>query len=72
LYWASPRASIALVKVAKANAFFEWRDFVLPDDVQTMLKWVLRHRIILNYESIADWITPDIVIEKILNKVEIK
>lgn len=72
LYWASPRASIALVKVAKANAFFEWRDFVLPDDVQTMLKWVLRHRIILNYESIADWITPDLVIEKILSKVEIK
>jgi len=72
LYWASPRASIALIKVAKANAFLEWRNFVIPEDVRFMLKWVMRHRIILNYESIADWITPDLIIDKILNKVEIK
>ncbi len=72
LYWASPRASIALIKVAKANAFMEWRDFVIPEDIKCMLKWVLRHRIILNYEAIADWVTPDMVIEIILNKVEIK
>lgn len=72
LYWWSPRASIALIKVAKANAFLEWRDFVIPEDIKYMLKWILRHRIILNYESIADWITPDDVIDKILNKVEIK
>jgi hypothetical protein len=37
-----------------------------------MIKPVLRHRIILNYEAIADWITPDYVIDIILNKVEIK
>jgi len=72
LYWASPRASIALIKTAKANAYLEWRDFVIPEDVQAMLYWVLRHRIILSYEAIADWINPDTVIEKILNKVEIK
>ncbi len=72
LYWASPRASIALIKVAKANAFLEWRDFVIPEDIKTMFKWVLRHRIILNYESIADWLTPDMIIDKILDKVEIK
>ncbi len=72
LYWASPRASIALIKVAKANAFLEWRDFVIPEDIKFMFKWVLRHRVILNYESIADWISPDTVIEMILNKVEIK
>jgi len=72
LYWASPRASIALIKVAKALAFLEWRDFVIPEDIKEMIKWVLRHRIILSYEAIAEWITPDMVIEKIINKVEIK
>ena len=71
-YWASPRASIALIKVVKAIAFLEWRDFVIPEDVKEMIKPVLRHRIILNYEAIADWVTPDEIIEKIINKVEIK
>jgi hypothetical protein len=37
-----------------------------------MIKPVLRHRIILSYEAIAEWITPDTIIDKILNKVEIK
>lgn len=72
LYWASPRASIALIKVAKALAFLEWRDFVIPEDIKEMIKPVFRHRIILNYEAIADWITTDYVIDKIINKTEIK
>ena len=72
LYWASPRASISLIKVAKSLAFLEWRDFVIPEDIKEMIKPVLRHRIILSYESIAEWITSDMVIDKILNKVEIK
>ena len=72
LYWASPRASIALIKVIKALAFLEWRDFVIPEDVKEMIKPIFRHRIILSYEAIAEWVTPDMVIEKILNKVEIK
>ena len=72
LYWASPRASIALIKVSKAMAYLEGRDFVIPEDIKEMIKPVLRHRIILNYEAIAEWITPDMVIDIILNKVEIK
>ncbi len=72
LYWASPRASIALIKVAKAVAYLEARDFVIPEDIREMIKPVLRHRIILSYEAIAEWITPDMVIEKIISKVEIK
>ena len=71
-YWASPRASIALIKTSKAIAFLNWRDFVLPEDVKEMIKPVLRHRIILNYEAIADWITADMVIDKIIAKVKIK
>lgn len=72
LYWASPRASIALIKTAKALAFLNWRDFVLPEDIKEMIKPVLRHRLILSYEAIAEWITPDNVIEKITNNVKIK
>jgi len=71
-YWASPRASIALIKTSKAKAFIEGRNFVLPEDIKEMSKPVLRHRIILNYESIADWVTTDEVIENILNKISIK
>lgn len=72
LYWASPRASIALIKVSKALAFLEWRDFVIPEDIKEMIKPVFRHRIILSYEAIAEWITHDYVIDKIINKIEIK
>ncbi len=61
LYWASP-----------ALAFLEWRDFVIPEDIKEMIKPVFRHRLILNYEAIADWITTDYVIDKIINKTEIK
>lgn len=72
LYWASPRASIALIKVSKALAFLEWRDFVIPEDVKEMIKPVFRHRLILNYEAIAEWINTDYVIDKIINKIEVK
>jgi len=72
LYWASPRASIALIKVSKTLAFLQWRDFVIPEDIKEMIHPVFRHRIILSYEAIAEWITPDYVIEKIISKIEIK
>jgi MoxR-like ATPase len=71
LYWASPRASIALIKVAKANAFLENRDFVLPEDIKQVVNPILRHRLILNYESLADWINTDFVIDKIISKVKL-
>lgn len=48
---ASPRASIALVVSAKANAFLEGRDFVIPQDIKKVIFDVLRHRIILTYEA---------------------
>ena len=72
IYWASPRASIWLIKTSKVLAFLSGRDFVIPEDVKEMIKPIFRHRIILSYEAIAEWVTPDMVIEKILNKVEIK
>lgn len=69
--WASPRASISLVKAIKACAFLHGRDFVIPEDVKEMIYPVLRHRIILSYEQIAEWMTTDQVISEILEFVEI-
>ena len=70
--WASPRASISLIKAAKAHAFLQDRDFVIPEDIKEMIYPVLRHRIILSYEQIAQGLTTDQVITEILDHVEIK
>ena len=66
LYGASPRASLALLKTSKVIAALEWRSFVIPEDIKSVAYGVLRHRIILNYEALADGVTTDEVIEKIL------
>lgn len=70
--WASPRASIALIKASLVNAFLEGRDFVLPEDVKAIAKPVLRHRILLNYEAVADNISPDSIIDYILEHILVK
>jgi MoxR-like ATPase len=68
-YGASPRASIALVTGARALAFLHGRDYVLPDDVSELALDVLRHRIVLSYEALADEITADAIITKVLDAV---
>jgi MoxR-like ATPase len=67
----SPRAGIALYNSAKAMAFFDGRDYVLPEDIKPLVKDVFNHRIILNYEADADGVTTSQIIDKILNKVAI-
>jgi MoxR-like ATPase len=67
----SPRASIALNRAAKAVAFFDDRDYVLPEDIKEVASDVLNHRIILNYEAEADGIKTKDFIEAILRKVPI-
>ena len=69
-YGASPRASIFLVRAARARAFLDERDFVTPHDVKRVAPDVLRHRILLSYEAEADGITPDAVIAALLSAVE--
>ncbi|NDK08884.1 AAA domain-containing protein [Candidatus Gracilibacteria bacterium] len=71
-YGASPRASIALLSASKALAFLSDRDFVIPEDIKEIAKQVLRHRLILNYEAIAENIGVDILIERVLNNVKVK
>jgi MoxR-like ATPase len=68
-YGASPRASIALVTGARSLAFLYGRDYVLPDDVRELALDVLRHRIVLSYEALADDVTADTIITKVLDAV---
>ena len=70
-YGASPRASIALDRCARAHAWLAGRDYVDPEDIQTMAYDVLRHRIILTYEAEADGITADGFIKALLSRVPV-
>lgn len=67
----SPRASINLNLAAKAIAYFNERDFVLPEDIKEIAKDVLNHRIILNYEAEADGVHARTIVDNILRKVAI-
>ncbi len=70
-FGASPRASIALYKCAKVQALFAGRSFVLPEDVKAAAPAVLRHRLVLSYEAVADGVLVDELIEKILSLMPI-
>ena len=68
-FGASPRASIWLIKTAKANAMINGRGYVIPEDIKEVAHDVLRHRLILTFEAEADEINSDKVIDIILDKV---
>ncbi|MEB3097004.1 MULTISPECIES: AAA family ATPase [Achromobacter] len=68
---ASPRGAIALDKVARAHAWLSGQDFASPDDVRGVARPVLRHRLHLSYDAVADGITADHVIDKLLDTVAI-
>jgi MoxR-like ATPase len=68
-YGASPRASINLVEAARALALMRGRRYVLPEDMTELVHDVLRHRIVLSYEAIAENLNGDAVIAKLMTKV---
>jgi len=68
-YGASPRATIHLVEAARALAFLRGRAYVLPEDVSDLAPDVLRHRLSLSYEALADAVTADALILRILQHV---
>ncbi|HIE64296.1 MAG: MoxR family ATPase [Nitrospira sp.] len=70
-YGASPRATIALDRCARAHAWLEKRDYVTPEDVQAMAFDVLRHRVLLSYEAEADGVTPDRFVEELLSRIAV-
>ena len=68
-FGASPRASIWLIRAAKANAMINGRGYVIPEDIKQIAHEVLRHRLILTFEAEADEINTDKVINIILEKI---
>ncbi len=70
-YGASPRASIALDRCARAHAWLDGRDYVTPDDIQLMAFDVMRHRIILSFEAEAEGITSERFINELINRVAV-
>ena len=70
-FGASPRASINLALAARAYAFIKRRGYVIPEDVRAVAHDVLRHRVGLSYEAEANNITPEEIVSKIINKVEV-
>ena len=71
LYGASPRATIALDRCARAHAWLAGRDYVGPDDIQAIAYDVLRHRIILSYEAEAEGVTPDTFIKELIGRIAV-
>ena len=70
-YGASPRATIYLTLAAKAHAFLQGRGYVMPQDVKRIGHDVLRHRIIVTYEAEAEEVTPEVIIDKVFDAVEV-
>ncbi|MCP1647970.1 AAA family ATPase [Pseudomonas nitroreducens] len=68
---ASPRGGISLDRVARAHAWMAGNDYVTPDDVRAVVHPVLRHRLLLSYDAVADGVGADQVIDRLLDKVAI-
>jgi len=68
-YGASPRASINLILAARALAFVRGRNYALPDDVRDLAPDVLRHRLVLSYESLADGVAADDILDRLLTAI---
>ena len=70
-FGASPRASINLILAGRALALVRGREYALPQDLREIAPDVLRHRMMLSYEALADGVTPDAIIDRILAAVPV-
>jgi MoxR-like ATPase len=70
-FGASPRATIFLNLAARAHAFLKRRGFVTPEDVKAVAFDVLRHRIALTYEAEAEELTPEKIIQRVFDRIEV-
>ncbi|HKU62839.1 MAG TPA: MoxR family ATPase [Gemmatimonadales bacterium] len=68
---ASPRGSVALLKMAQASALLEGRSYVVPDDVKTLAPAVLRHRVAVAPELELEGVTPDAALKGIIEKIDV-
>jgi MoxR-like ATPase len=67
----SPRASINLHRASRASAWLDQRDYVTPEDVRAVLHPILRHRLIITYDALADNVTPDNIIDELVKQVAV-
>jgi MoxR-like ATPase len=70
-FGASPRATIGLIEGARALAFMRGRGYALPEDMTVLVGDVLRHRVVLSYEALAEGLTADAVIDRVLKKIPV-
>ena len=70
-YGASPRATIGLIEGARALAFMRGRGYALPEDMTGLVGDVLRHRLVLSYEALADGLTADAIVQRVMKKVAV-
>ncbi len=70
-YGASPRATIGLIEGARALAFMRGRTYALPEDMTDLVGDVLRHRLVLSYEALADGLDADKLIERVMKKIAV-
>jgi MoxR-like ATPase len=68
---ASPRATIALVRAARAHALLAGRDFVTPHDVKSLARDIMRHRILVSFEADAEGLSPDDILQRILDHIPV-
>ncbi len=70
-YGASPRATIGLIEGARALAFMRGRSYALPEDMTGLVGDVLRHRLVLSYEALADGLSADQIVQKVMKKIPV-
>jgi MoxR-like ATPase len=70
-FGASPRAGIFLTRAAKAHAFLRGRAYATPDDVKSVARDVLRHRLLLTYEAEAEGVDPDTLLTRLLERIDV-
>jgi MoxR-like ATPase len=68
---ASPRATIALMRAARANALLAGRDFVTPHDVKTLARDIMRHRILISFEADAEGLSADDILKRVLDHIPV-
>jgi MoxR-like ATPase len=70
-YGASPRATIGLIEGARALAFMRGRAYALPEDMTGLVADVFRHRLVLSYEALADGLTPDQIVQRVMKRIPV-
>jgi MoxR-like ATPase len=68
-FGASPRATIGMVEGARALAMLRGRSYALPEDMVDLVPDVLRHRLVLSYEALADNLTADQIVQRVMQKI---